>query len=45
MGDHTYGFEKLHVWQNARTLVLHVYNVTGSFPKTVSETGSSFAEV
>jgi len=34
VGDHTYGFEKLHVWQNARTLVLQVYNVTGSFPKT-----------
>ncbi|MFO8164620.1 MAG: four helix bundle protein [Desulfatiglandales bacterium] len=34
MGKHTYGFEKLHVWQNARRLVVQVYNVTGRFPKT-----------
>jgi len=45
VGDHTYGFEKLHVWQNARRLVAQVYKVTASFQKTVSETGSSFAEV
>jgi len=34
VGEHTYGFEKLHVWQNARRLVVQVYNVTGRFPKT-----------
>jgi four helix bundle protein len=33
VGDHTYGFEKLHVWQNARRLVAQVYKVTTSFPK------------
>jgi four helix bundle protein len=32
VGDHKYGFEKLHVWQNARRLVAQVYNVTATFP-------------
>lgn len=29
----TYGFEKLNVWQNARTLTHEIYSITSMFPK------------
>lgn len=30
---HTYSFEKLEVWKEARQLVVWVYKITNSFPK------------
>ena len=30
--EHTYGFEKLKVWQNARKFVVLVYQITENFP-------------
>src|SRR6266705_3211715 len=32
-GQHEYAFEKLRVWQSARTLAKAVYRVTASLPK------------
>ena len=29
---HTYAFEKLEVWQDAKTLVIMLYKLTGKFP-------------
>lgn len=31
---HVYPFEKLRVWQSARTLIKDVYRATNSFPRT-----------
>ena len=31
---HQYGFEKLHVWQNARELTISIYLLTNKFPKS-----------
>lgn len=31
---HTYYFEKLNVWQNAKTLAVAIYSVTSKFPST-----------
>lgn len=31
---HVYPFEKLRVWQSARTLIRNVYRATKSFPRT-----------
>ena len=33
MATHTYYFEKLEVWQNARFFVLEVYKTTSTFPE------------
>ena len=30
--DHTYAFEKLRVWQNAKDLVIKIYKLTKNFP-------------
>ena len=29
---HTYAFEKLEVWHDAKTLVVMIYKITGNFP-------------
>lgn len=31
---HTYGFEKLYVWQNTRELTKYLYLITNDFPKS-----------
>ena len=30
--NHTYGFEKLRVWQNSKDLVIEIYKLTREFP-------------
>ncbi len=30
---HTYSFEKLEVWQNARKLIVFIYELTNGFPE------------